>query len=65
LSCRWNCLACLIRFISDIIYHLYLAAVVISAGVPNGEFPEILIAKCRSIFGFCVVFVNVDLEPEG
>jgi hypothetical protein len=22
----------------------------ISAGVPNGEFPEILIAKCRSRF---------------
>jgi hypothetical protein len=28
----------------------YLSAFFISAGVPNGEFPEILIAKCRSRF---------------
>jgi phosphatidylglycerophosphate synthase len=33
-------------------YHLhsYLSGFFISAGVPNGEFPEILIAKCRSRF---------------
>jgi uncharacterized membrane protein YbhN (UPF0104 family) len=31
-------------------YHSYLSAFFISAGVPNGEFPEILIAKCRSRF---------------
>jgi hypothetical protein len=32
------------------LYHSYLSAFFISAGVPNGEFPEILIAKCRSRF---------------
>ena len=32
------------------LYHSYLSAFYISAGVPNGEFPEILIAKCRSRF---------------
>ena len=37
------------------LYHLYLSAFFISAGVPNGEFPEILIAKCRSRF-YCTWF---------
>jgi hypothetical protein len=32
------------------LYHSYLSAFFISAGDPNGEFPEILIAKCRSRF---------------
>jgi hypothetical protein len=36
-------------------YHSYLSAFFISAGVPNGEFPEILIAKCRSRF-YCTWF---------
>ena len=30
------------------LYHSYLSAFFISGGVPNGEFPEILIAKYRS-----------------
>jgi hypothetical protein len=38
------------------LYHLYLSAFFISAGVPNGEFPEILIAKCRSRF-YCTLFL--------
>ena len=37
------------------LYHSYLSAFFISAGVPNGEFPEILIAKCRSRF-YCTWF---------
>ena len=37
------------------LYHLYISAFFISAGVPNGEFPEILIAKCRSRF-YCTWF---------
>ena len=37
------------------LYHSYLSASFISAGVPNGEFPEILIAKCRSRF-YCTWF---------
>ena len=37
------------------LYHLLLSAFFISAGVPNGEFPEILIAKCRSRF-YCTWF---------
>ena len=37
------------------LYHSYLSAFFISAGVPNGEFPEILIAKCRSRF-YCTLF---------
>ena len=36
------------------LYHLYLTAFFISAGVPNGEFPETLIAKRRSRFSFFV-----------
>jgi hypothetical protein len=32
------------------LYHSYLSAFFVNAGVPNGEFPEILIAKCRSRF---------------
>ena len=39
-----------ISFTFKHLYHLYLSAFFISAGVPNGEFPEILIAKCRSWF---------------
>ena len=35
--------------------HSYLSAFFISAGVPNGEFPEILIAKCRLKF-YCTWF---------
>ena len=38
------------------LYHSYLWAFFISAGVPNGEFPEILIAKCRSRF-YCTWFL--------
>jgi hypothetical protein len=37
------------------LYHSYLSAFFISAGVPNGELPEILIAKCRSRF-YCTWF---------
>ena len=37
------------------LYHSYLSAFFISAGVPNGEFPEILIAKYRSRF-YCIWF---------
>ena len=37
------------------LYHSYLSAFFVSAGVPNGEFPEILIAKCRSRF-YCSWF---------
>ena len=37
------------------LYHSYLSAFFISAGVPNGEFPEILIVKCRSRF-YCTWF---------
>jgi hypothetical protein len=39
------------------LYHSYLSAFFFSAGVPNGEFPEILIAKCRSRF-FCTWFFS-------
>jgi hypothetical protein len=34
-----------------------LSAFFVSAGVPNGEFPEILIAKCRSRF-YCTWFFS-------
>jgi hypothetical protein len=37
------------------LYHSYLSAFFISTGVPNREFPEILIAKCRSRF-YCTWF---------
>jgi hypothetical protein len=37
------------------LHHSYLSAFFISTGVPNGEFPEILIAKCRSRF-YCTWF---------
>ena len=37
------------------LYHSYLSAFFISTRVPNGEFPEILIAKCRSRF-YCTWF---------
>jgi hypothetical protein len=37
------------------LYHSYISAFFVSAGVPNGEFPEILIAKCRSRF-YCTWF---------
>jgi hypothetical protein len=39
------------------LYHSYLSVFFISAGVPNGEFPEILIAKCRSWF-YCTWFFS-------
>ena len=45
-----------ISFKYDIhLYHLYLSTFFFSARVPNGEFPEILIAKCRSRF-YCTLF---------
>ena len=37
------------------LYHSYLSALFISAGVPNGEFPEIFITKCRLRF-YCTWF---------
>ena len=37
------------------LYHSYLSAFFISVGVQNREFPEILIAKCRSKF-YCTWF---------
>jgi hypothetical protein len=43
------------RSITGYHLHSYLSAFFISAGVPNGEFPEILIAKCRSRF-YCTWF---------
>jgi hypothetical protein len=47
-----------ISFKYDIyLYHSYLSAFFVSAGVPNGEFPEILIAKCRSRF-YCTWFFS-------
>ena len=50
-----------ISFKYDIhLYHSYLSAFFVSAGVPNGEFPEILIAKCRSRF-YCTWFFS---RPE-
>ena len=47
-------------------YHLhsYLSAFFISAGVPNGEFPEILIAKCKSRFYFTWFFCLGDIVRE-
>ena len=39
------------------LYHSYLSAFFISAGVPNGEFPEILIAKCRSRYLLYLIFL--------
>ena len=39
------------------LYHSYLSAFFISAGVPYREFPEILIAKCRSRF-YCTWFLS-------
>ena len=47
-----------ISFKYDIhLYHPYLSTFFVSAGVPNGEFPEILIAKCRSRF-YCTWFFS-------
>jgi hypothetical protein len=40
------------------LYHSYLSAFFISAGVPNREFPEILIAKCTSRFYCTWIFVG-------
>jgi hypothetical protein len=37
--------------------HLYLSVFFVSAGVPNGEFPEISITKCRSRF-YCTWFFS-------
>jgi hypothetical protein len=39
------------------LYHSYLSVFFVSAGFPNGEFPEILIAKCRSRF-YCTWFFS-------
>jgi hypothetical protein len=39
------------------LYHLYLSVFFVSAGVPYGEFPEILITKCRSRF-YCTWFFS-------
>jgi hypothetical protein len=54
---QWNCnIPDIIKY--DIhLYHSYLSAFFISAGVPNGEFPETLIAKCRSKF-YCTGFFS-------
>jgi hypothetical protein len=47
-----------ISFKYDIhLYHSYLSTFFVSAGVPNGEFPEILIAKFRSRF-YCTWFFS-------
>ena len=47
-----------ISFKYDIhLYHSYLSTFFVSVGVPNGEFPEILIAKCRSRF-YCTWFFS-------
>jgi hypothetical protein len=43
------------RSITGYHLHSYLSSFFISAAVPNGEFPEILIAKCRSRF-YCTWF---------
>ena len=43
------------RSITGYHLHSYLSAFFTSAGVPNGEFPEILITKCRSRF-YCTWF---------
>ena len=53
-----------ISFKYDIyLYHSYLSAFFVSAGVPNEEFPEILIAKCRSRFYYTWFFSRAeDLE---
>jgi hypothetical protein len=40
------------------LYHSYLSAFFISAGVPNGEFPETLIAK-RSV----IVAIKNSYKP--
>ena len=46
------------------LYHSYLSAFFISTGVPNGEFPEILIAKCRSRF-YCTWFFLLGGDRAG
>ena len=43
------------RILFKHLYHSYLSPFFISERVPNGEFPEILIAKCRSRF-YCTWF---------
>ena len=43
---------------------MYLSAFFVSTGVPNGEFPEILIAKCRSRF-YCTFHGRKILKVEG
>jgi hypothetical protein len=45
------------------LYHSYLSAFFVSAGVPNGEFPEILIAKCRSRF-YCTWFLHLMKDEK-
>jgi hypothetical protein len=44
-------------FLEDVLYHTYLSAFFVSPGVPNGEFPEIFIPKCRSRF-YCTSFFS-------
>jgi hypothetical protein len=39
------------------LYRSYLSAFFVSAGVPNGEFQEIFIAKCRSILCYIVLIL--------
>ena len=39
------------------LYHSYFSVFFVSTGVLNGEFPEILIAKCRSRF-YCTWFFS-------
>ena len=40
--------------------HSYLSTFFFGAGVPNGEFPEILIAKCRSRFYYTWFFSRAE-----
>jgi hypothetical protein len=62
-----------ISFKYDIhLYHLYLSAFFVSAGVPNGEFPEILIAKTGGTEGtlkigrtiFCWGEINISCAGD-
>ena len=40
------------------LYHSYLSSFFVNAGVPNGEFPEILMAKVRQDFIVLDFFVG-------
>ena len=46
------------------LYHSYISAYFVSAGVPNGEFPEILITKYRSRF-YCAWFLMLGGDRAG